>query len=100
MADLGYEGKVAIITGAGGGLGRQHALLLAGRGARVVVNDVGGSVAGDTAGNEGPAHAVVPASTCSASHPPQLQKLLKSSISEKKLFLKSFISAKKLLKGF
>jgi NAD(P)-dependent dehydrogenase (short-subunit alcohol dehydrogenase family) len=58
MADLGYDGKVAIITGAGGGLGRQHALLLASRGARIVVNDLGGSVHGD-GGNEGPAHAVV-----------------------------------------
>jgi NAD(P)-dependent dehydrogenase (short-subunit alcohol dehydrogenase family) len=58
MADLGYDGKVAIVTGAGGGLGRQHALLLASRGARLVVNDVGGSVHGD-GGNEGPAHAVV-----------------------------------------
>ncbi len=47
MADLGYDGKVAIITGAGGGLGRQHALLLASRGALVVVNDLGGSVSGE-----------------------------------------------------
>ena len=54
MADLGYDGKVAIITGAGGGLGRQHALLLASRGARVVVNDLGGSVAGEGA-DAGPA---------------------------------------------
>lgn len=43
---LDFSGKVAIITGAGGGLGRSHALALAARGARVVVNDMGGSVNG------------------------------------------------------
>ena len=58
MADLGYDGKVAIITGAAGGLGREHALLLASRGAQVVVNDLGGSVSGDGSGSEGPAHTV------------------------------------------
>ncbi|MEO8081311.1 MAG: SDR family NAD(P)-dependent oxidoreductase [Caldimonas sp.] len=41
-----FEGRVAIVTGAGGGLGRQHALALAGRGARVVVNDLGAAVDG------------------------------------------------------
>jgi NAD(P)-dependent dehydrogenase (short-subunit alcohol dehydrogenase family) len=45
--ELRFDDEVAVITGAGGGLGRQYALLLAGRGARVVVNDVGGSVTGD-----------------------------------------------------
>jgi NAD(P)-dependent dehydrogenase (short-subunit alcohol dehydrogenase family) len=56
MSDLGFQDRVAIITGAGGGLGRQHALLLASRGAQIVVNDLGSSVSGE-GGNEGPAHA-------------------------------------------
>ena len=52
------EGRVAVITGAGRGIGREHALLFAREGARVVVNDLGGSNAGEGA-DDGPAHDVV-----------------------------------------
>ena len=46
MSKLDFTGRVAIVTGAGGGLGKQHALALARRGAKVVVNDLGGAVDG------------------------------------------------------
>jgi len=50
--ELRYDEQVAVISGAGGGLGTEYALLLASRGARLVVNDIGGSVTGDGSNSE------------------------------------------------
>lgn len=57
-ASIDFKGRVAIVTGAGGGLGRRHALALAARGARVMVNDLGGARDG-SGGSVSAAEAVV-----------------------------------------
>jgi NAD(P)-dependent dehydrogenase (short-subunit alcohol dehydrogenase family) len=51
MSEIRYDDRVAVITGAGGGLGKTYALLLGSRGAKVVVNDLGGSSDGTGAGS-------------------------------------------------
>lgn len=58
MSDIRFDGQIVIVTGAGGGLGRQHALEFARRGAKVVVNDLGGAVDG-SGGSSAAAEAVV-----------------------------------------
>jgi NAD(P)-dependent dehydrogenase (short-subunit alcohol dehydrogenase family) len=62
------DGRVAIVTGAGRGIGREHSLLLAAQGASVVVNDLGGSMDGTGVGDAGPAQQVVDEITAAGGH--------------------------------
>jgi NAD(P)-dependent dehydrogenase (short-subunit alcohol dehydrogenase family) len=59
MKELRFDGRTAIVTGGGRGVGRGHALLLAARGARVVIADYGGNLEGTSSASRGPADEVV-----------------------------------------
>ena len=74
MSDLNFDGRVAVITGAGGGLGKTYALDLASRGASIVVNDLGGASDG-TGGGTSMADQTSPAFRSSCTLPASARRL-------------------------
>ena len=72
MSDVNFENRVAIVTGAGNGLGKAYALELGKRGAKVLVNDLGGAVDGSGSGSS-PADNVVTVSYTHLTLPTNVQ---------------------------